>query len=734
MAELSNELKNIKKQYGENFMKLCRELFPTILETENLLYSMLTKKFSDNCKTLCEDITEAQLEGEFKDYIYSLIDVEKKEEAPEDNRTPYEILDEAGYILTECHSEDEIQSFKKYYKDGEQLCTFKGNRLDKCEVFFAVRKDVDNVKREDFKEPKREDKYGTSVMSVQFSRQGKCTVSIKNRYNHTVNNPDATYGNDLNKIAPGLEKSFARLLKERGLFLDSKNKEKFAIPNYVVASDGKYYRYNMEINRTYYCPGNIVIDGENIQRLENPEKNLLIDYFVVDTEKKTISTYDSEIQDSFVDDLTDLERIEIRKNKEKSNSVRDIIITKKGRDEPITVQIDKNNNIIGYTNLELSEVGDNFLFCNIGLIDLNQPLLKKAGDAFLYSNLGVKKLSQPSLEEVRSDFFYSNVCMNEVYQPKLKKVRNNFFYKNEGMPNLSQPSLEEVGNNFFYSNVNLTEVDHPRLKKVKNNFFYSNKGVKKLNQPLLEEVEDNFFYNNQDMTEINQPLVEVIGDSFCFCNKGVTELSQPKVEIIERKFFYSNEGLKKLEQISLRKVDNDFFYSNLGMTSLNQPSLEYAGDNFFYNNKGMTLLNQPKLKEAGNRFCNNNECMKKLNQPLLTKVKNYFFYMNNSLTEFNGPELKEIGIDFFKNNSSIRICNIPNKKEEERNLLERSERAERRKNKSSITAEDIATLDKDAKVAESEIGFARKVIDKIRNIFRKKDVSSKEENDKKEEI
>lgn len=28
----SNELKKIKKMYGENFMKLCRELFPTLLE------------------------------------------------------------------------------------------------------------------------------------------------------------------------------------------------------------------------------------------------------------------------------------------------------------------------------------------------------------------------------------------------------------------------------------------------------------------------------------------------------------------------------------------------------------------------------------------------------------------------------------------------------------------------------------------------------------------------------
>ncbi len=42
----SLELNKIKKDiYGERFAKLCRELFPTILEQEGALYSILTSKF-----------------------------------------------------------------------------------------------------------------------------------------------------------------------------------------------------------------------------------------------------------------------------------------------------------------------------------------------------------------------------------------------------------------------------------------------------------------------------------------------------------------------------------------------------------------------------------------------------------------------------------------------------------------------------------------------------------------
>ena len=38
-----DDLKLIKKYYGENMMHLCRTLFPTILETKGLLFSLLEK-------------------------------------------------------------------------------------------------------------------------------------------------------------------------------------------------------------------------------------------------------------------------------------------------------------------------------------------------------------------------------------------------------------------------------------------------------------------------------------------------------------------------------------------------------------------------------------------------------------------------------------------------------------------------------------------------------------------
>ena len=470
MAE-SKELNRIKKLYGEKFMHLCRRLFPTLLEQEGLLTQILEENFSTNSRTLGEDITE-KMEEEFKNFIFSKVDVEKEKIEIIVKKTPYELLEEAGYELYECTSEEEIQSFKKYYKLGEELCTFNGGRLGRCVVFWAVKKDVDKILRKNFKEPKREDEYGTSVMSIQFTRGENSTVSIKNRYNHTVDSPDATYGNDLDRIAPGLTQSFANLLARRGMKLDSSNIEKLYIPNYVVANDGKYYKYNMEINGIYYCPGNVIIDHGEVKQLES-EKEVLMDYFILDKEKKTLRLYDSRFQDSFVDSFENIEKIEMIKNPDKEKQTRLIKIKIKDSDIPAVIEIDKDNNIVGYENQELKQAGDYFLEDNLKLKELNLPQLTKVGYSFLGGNKELSQLDLPQLEEVGNDFLYFNKKLSEINLPQLKKVGVKFLYKNNYLRRLDLPQLIEVGLGFLYYNKELSQLNLPQLEEVSDLFFLS---------------------------------------------------------------------------------------------------------------------------------------------------------------------------------------------------------------------------------------------------------------------
>ena len=255
---LKEELNLIKKAYGETFMHFCRGAFTTVLEHRGLLYSILTSSFSTNCQTLYSDlIIDDDSRKRFILFVLSKAFPKKEEEEIKTDKTPYEIFDELGYDLYECTTEEEIQSFKKYYAKGEELCTFKeGNRLESNFVFFAVRRDADSVKRAE--KPSREDAYSKSVMSIQFTRWSPSQVSIKSRYNHTVENPDAVEENKLDRVltgAEGLRYSFKQLLLKRGIELRNPSEQVYGFRGYIQAEDGKFYKFNHRIGRSIFMPG-----------------------------------------------------------------------------------------------------------------------------------------------------------------------------------------------------------------------------------------------------------------------------------------------------------------------------------------------------------------------------------------------------------------------------------------------------------------------------------------------
>lgn len=517
----SKELEQIKKIYGEKFMHLCRKLFPTLLEKEGVLLEVLSSIFATNSRTLGEDITWKQ-EEDFKNFIYSKVDVEKKKPEIITKKNPYQLLEEAGYDLFECTSEDEIQSFKKYYKPEEELCTFWGGRLSECVVFWAVKKDVAEIKREDFESPRREDEYGTSVMSIQFSRGESSTVSIKNRYNHTVNNPDATYGNDLDRIIPGLTKSFAELLAERGMELDNMNIESLEIPGYTVASDGKYYKYNREINGIYYCPGNVIIDHGKIVKLE-PERFVLMDYFILDKKTKSISVYDDKIEDCFASyfDKDGIEKIEVKKSTDKEKGSRTITITRKESDIPVVIEIDKDNQITGFTDEQVTEIGDNFMHRNFNLYTFQAPKLAKVGNYFLMDNSSMMKLSLPNLAYVGNHFLVCNEKLTLLDLPNLEEVGREFLRYNQSLRSISLKNLKKIGFYFLAGNEILSQVELPNVTQIKGGFLYENRGLKQLELPNLINAGATFLSNNEDLYQLQLPKLQELGFKFLCKNKGL---------------------------------------------------------------------------------------------------------------------------------------------------------------------------------------------------------------------
>lgn len=504
------DLKIIKKKYGENMMHLCRSLFPSILENNGLLSCILLSNFEPS-RFLYEDIIKYKMINNFKNYIYSKVPQESRKKVIV-SKTPKELLESVGYDLYECITEEDIQKFKKYYEPGrETLCTFNENRLDKCFVFFAVRKDVDIIKRENFTNPRREDDYGTSVLSLQFSRGKINYLSIKNRYNTEVENPDNTLDNNLDNIVLGLTESFK---KEYNFNFDIKP-IKFILPGYEKSRDGKYYKYNYLINDIYYGPSNIIIDkGKIVDKYMEHEKYLIIDYFIIDLVNKTITLYDTSIKDSFIDGIKNITNIDIKKHK---NDNKTIEITTKDMNI-ITIVVDSNNQIIKYYNDTLTKIGNNFLIHNKVLRKLYLPNVEIIGDDFLSSNISLTSLILDKVKYIGNRLLYSNkvlewleaknleylgdYCLKHntnlitLYLEKIKRIGNFFLTDNRYLNKFYAPYLEYFGNYFLCNNIELKDITINALKGVGNNYFKHNLKLSLIITSMILKEQTNKFYTN----------------------------------------------------------------------------------------------------------------------------------------------------------------------------------------------------------------------------------------------
>ena len=447
---MQEELLFIKKKYGEEMMHLCRKLFPTILETKDALSKILLDNFYPN-HSITKDLLVKDLIYDFKNFIqvkYQEI-YDKNNFTTETDKTPSELLDKAGYILYECKTNKDILKFKKYYKHDEKICTFNENRLLTHYVFFAVKKNVSEIIREDFLNPKRQDLYGTSVISIQFTKDENHTLSIKNRYNHTVNNPDATFSNNLDNIIQGLTNSFSKYygLKQTNLVY------KFEIPNYIFANN-KYYKYNLVVDDIYYCPNNILVINKEVKKFEK-EKYLFLDNSILDLRKHEFIHY----KDDYLKELVgNIKKIEIKNDNNKK-----IVKILNDRYEETIIILNMTGEIIGLKNNYIEDIPDDFLYYNKKMEILELLNVKKIPNNFLYHNKCLKCLNIPDVIEIGNNFLYNNILLKNISLAKVERVGHNFIWLNKILESLSLPNLKVVGDNFLYSNETLDSIDLPNL-------------------------------------------------------------------------------------------------------------------------------------------------------------------------------------------------------------------------------------------------------------------------------
>ena len=212
----------IKKQNGEAFAQAIRRFDSGIFDIPNL--DKVVKFAGRNAMPILS-------------FLSGLRHNLKKKEKVISSKTPFELLKEAGYEAFYADSLEKQNLIEPYFVDGEALCTFSDKkRYIDHHIIHCVKRGAEKLKRSDFKNPKREDEYGVSVISIQILKKGGF-VKITNRYNHAVENPDNTFGSNPDNIVLGLTFALERQFKMK---LNCFKKLLVFVNRHLLAGNHKY--------------------------------------------------------------------------------------------------------------------------------------------------------------------------------------------------------------------------------------------------------------------------------------------------------------------------------------------------------------------------------------------------------------------------------------------------------------------------------------------------------------
>ena len=286
----------IKRQNGEHFAKAIRNYDSGIFDIPNL---------PELVKYAGRDAEPIMM------YLVSLKHVKINELAV--HADPIELLARAGYDAYVADTLEKQNAIRKYFARGEALCTFNDEyRYQKYYIINAVRHDIDKIVRPTH--PSRQDEYGTSVISIQILKSGGF-ISIKNRYNHVVENPDNTFGSNPDNIIEGLSDALKAYFKVdfAAHYVD--------LPNGYTTAKNHIVKYNQEINNIYYGKDFYVQDGEVIQ-LDNATELLLGNGLLLNLQaKRVFETADETIIANSINKQIENKTLSVKKSADGTKSV-----------------------------------------------------------------------------------------------------------------------------------------------------------------------------------------------------------------------------------------------------------------------------------------------------------------------------------------------------------------------------------------------------------------------------
>ena len=236
--------------------------------------------------------------------------------------------------------------------------------------------------------------------------------------------------------------------------------------------------------------------------------------------------------------------------------------------EIVEIELDKHNQITGYRNPNVEEIGDFFLFINNSLKSLDLPNVKQIGGECLFFNNLLTGLNLPNVyvEFFGENFWQCNRSLTKLNLPNVEQIGDNFLQNNESLKSLDLLNVKHVGDNFLLHNKILESINLPNIKQIGNSFLRHNNSLKSLDLPNVKWIGYCFLQDNEPLTKLDLPNVEQIGHCFLRDNKSLKNLDLPKVKRIGNRSLLHNKSLN-LNIPNIERTENGCFLTSLKDTA-----------------------------------------------------------------------------------------------------------------------------------------------------------------------
>jgi len=534
----------------------------------------------------------------------------------ETDKNPFELLKEAGYDAFYADTLEKQNSIEPYYTENEALCTFMDkSRYIRYHIIHAIKEGAEQLKRSDFKgKEKREDEYGVSVLSIQILKEGGF-ISIKNRYNHGVENSDNTYNSNPDNIMKGLS-----LALKRHFNVDFSSQEK-DLPIGYQFIDGKIYKYHTEREHIYFGDRFYIQNG--VVNFLDKDFEIVVDDFVIDLKRKKV--YYPEVNGSL--------KKTSQKSQDKSNL--HLLIEDEIKDKVVRV----------------SKSGDEkALFVNGNLIlkakanqltHLYLPSTKRQAASLFNFHPTIEVFESAFISEIQGTSFYHCPCLKEVKMPLVKEVCGMFMVNNKALVEVDFPSLEKMGKNSFLQLPSISKLVFFSLKEVGPYCLRELNGLTKLSAPQLEKVGLNSFQKLLNLATLELGALKM-------CDNGVIsscpQLKEIKLQKLQSLADYCVCDVPKLEVLDVPLLEKmgDFSLNNLGLKSLFLPTLKEVGNECLYRNKKLRKAVFLNLEKTGAGFLSNCNCLMEVEVPNLKEFQTDIFKKSNNLKVIKADSLAQI--------------------------------------------------------------------------------------------